>query len=165
MYGMGRRIIYVPTRVFSDSKVHGVNMGPTWVLSVPDGPHVGPMNLAIWVILVLVSKVAKKLGEYTPKQHSNSKIYIILFLIRNKELIPDDKEMMLTCWYDVPSLCLLSASDVTIYCWWQHNPDSKLHGANKGAIWGRQDPGGPRVCPMNFAIWENVLREHGKMDI
>ena len=30
-----------------DSKVHGVNMGPTRVLSVPDGPHVGPMHLAI----------------------------------------------------------------------------------------------------------------------
>ena len=30
-----------------DSKVHGTNMGPTWVLSAPDGPHVGPMNLAI----------------------------------------------------------------------------------------------------------------------
>ena len=30
-----------------DSKVHGANMGPTWVLSGPDGPHVGPMNLAI----------------------------------------------------------------------------------------------------------------------
>ena len=29
-----------------DGKVHGVNMGPTWVLSAPDGPHVGPMNLA-----------------------------------------------------------------------------------------------------------------------
>ena len=28
-----------------DSKVHGANMGPTWVLSAPDGPHVGPMNL------------------------------------------------------------------------------------------------------------------------
>ena len=27
-------------------KVHGTNMGPTWVLSVPDGLHVGPMNLA-----------------------------------------------------------------------------------------------------------------------
>ena len=25
-------------------------MGPTWVLSAPDGPHVGPMNLAIRVI-------------------------------------------------------------------------------------------------------------------
>ena len=30
-----------------DSKVHGANMGPTWVLSAPDGPHVGPVNLAI----------------------------------------------------------------------------------------------------------------------
>ena len=31
-----------------DSKVHGANMGPTWVLWSPGGPHVGPMNLAIW---------------------------------------------------------------------------------------------------------------------
>ena len=30
-----------------DSKVHGVNMGPIWVLSAPDGPHVGPMYFAI----------------------------------------------------------------------------------------------------------------------
>ena len=30
-----------------DSKVHGANMGPTWVLLAPDGPHVGPMNLVI----------------------------------------------------------------------------------------------------------------------
>ena len=27
--------------------LHGANMGPTWILSAPDGPHVGPMNLAI----------------------------------------------------------------------------------------------------------------------
>ena len=30
-----------------DSKVHGANMGPTWVLPAPDGPHVGPMNLVV----------------------------------------------------------------------------------------------------------------------
>ena len=30
-----------------DSKVQGANMGPTWVLSAPDGPHDGPMNSAI----------------------------------------------------------------------------------------------------------------------
>ena len=35
------------TKTIPDSKVHGANMGPTWVLSAPDGPHVGPMNLAI----------------------------------------------------------------------------------------------------------------------
>ena len=34
---------------YPDSKVHEANMGPTWVLSAPDGPHVGPMNLAIRV--------------------------------------------------------------------------------------------------------------------
>ena len=34
-------------RNIPDSKVHGGNMGPTWVLSAPDGPPVGPMNLAI----------------------------------------------------------------------------------------------------------------------
>ena len=35
------------TKVIPDSNVHGANIGPTWVLSAPDGPHVGPMNLAI----------------------------------------------------------------------------------------------------------------------
>ena len=32
-------------------------------------------------------------------------------------------------------------------------PDSKIYGANMGPIWGRQDPGGPHVGLMNFAIW------------
>ena len=36
-----------------DSKVHWANMGPIWVLSAPDGPHVGPMNLAIMGITAL----------------------------------------------------------------------------------------------------------------
>ena len=33
------------------------------------------------------------------------------------------------------------------------DPDSKVHGTNMGPTWGRQDPGGPHVGPMNFAIW------------
>ena len=37
-------------------------------------------------------------------------------------------------------------------------PDSKVHGANMGPIWGRQDPGGPHVGPMNFAIWVDTMR-------
>ena len=32
-------------------------------------------------------------------------------------------------------------------------PDGKIHGANVGRSWGRQDPGGPHVGPMNRAIW------------
>ena len=35
---------------YPDNKVHGANKGTIWVLSAPDGPHVGPMNLAIRVM-------------------------------------------------------------------------------------------------------------------
>ena len=35
-------------------------------------------------------------------------------------------------------------------------PDSKVHGANMGPIWGQQDPGGPHAGPMNFAIWVDM---------
>ena len=36
---------------------------------------------------------------------------------------------------------------------WQTYPESKVHGTNMGPIWGRQDPGGPHVGPIKFAIW------------
>ena len=52
-----------------DSKVHGANMGPTWVLTAPDGPHDGPMNLAIrglapsqWETLLQSNPVSHSLG-------------------------------------------------------------------------------------------------------
>ena len=32
------------------------------------------------------------------------------------------------------------------------SPDSKVHGANMGPIWGQQDPGEPHVGPLNLAI-------------
>ena len=51
---------------FPDNKVHGANMGPTWVLSAPDGPHVGPMNLAI--------RDSYCQGSYHCGQHSTSAI-------------------------------------------------------------------------------------------
>ena len=38
-----------------------------------------------------------------------------------------------------------------------HITDSKVRGATMGPIWGRQDPGGPRVGPMNFVIWDDVI--------
>ena len=38
---------HIVCQLIPDNKVHGANMGPTWFLSAPRGPHVGPMNLAI----------------------------------------------------------------------------------------------------------------------
>ena len=39
------------------------------------------------------------------------------------------------------------------------SPDSKVHGTNMGPIWGRQDPGGPHVGPMNLAIRDSDSKE------
>ena len=48
----GHRCAYYPG-ILPDNKVHVAYMGPTWVLSAPGGPHVGPMNLAIRAIIYL----------------------------------------------------------------------------------------------------------------
>ena len=38
-----------------------------------------------------------------------------------------------------------------------HIPDSKVHGANMGPTWGRQDPGGPHVGRVNLANnWDGI---------
>ena len=37
-----------------------------------------------------------------------------------------------------------------------NNPDDKVHGANMGTNWGREDPGGPLVGPMNLVILETI---------
>ena len=38
-----------------------------------------------------------------------------------------------------------------------HISDNKDHVTNLGPIWGRQDPGGPHVGHMSFAIWDAPL--------
>ena len=45
----------------------------------------------------------------------------------------------------------------TAITWLRNTPDSKVHGAIVGPIWGQQDPGGPHVGPINFAIWDTSL--------
>ena len=41
--------VWIQLHDFTDNKVHGANLGPTCDRQGPSGPHVGPMNLAIWV--------------------------------------------------------------------------------------------------------------------
>ena len=45
----------------------------------------------------------------------------------------------------------------TIRSYFTDNPDRKVHGANMGPIWDRQDPGGPHAGPMNLATWEGAI--------
>ena len=46
-----------------DSKVHGANMGPAWILSAPDGPHIGPMSLALREVSIGAQIAGKPLWE------------------------------------------------------------------------------------------------------
>ena len=76
------RRTYKPDPI-SDSKVHGANMGLTWVLSAPDRPHVGPMNLAIRDIAMNKGDVKGIITE----NHANNPIFypsllaLLLFLV------------------------------------------------------------------------------------
>ena len=64
--------MYIP-----DSKVHGANMGPTWVLSAPDGPHVGPMNLAIRDGLQIIHHFVRAwLTNYIPNKPLDDFVYL-----------------------------------------------------------------------------------------
>ena len=56
-----------------DSKVHGANMGPTWGRQNSCGPHVGPMNLDIWVAAGWTSSIIWiALFLYTTEHHRQS---------------------------------------------------------------------------------------------
>ena len=54
--------------IASCNKVHRANMGPTWVLSAPDGPHVCPKNLAIRDVIniaILYSTISRVHAIFT----------------------------------------------------------------------------------------------------
>ena len=70
----------VASQTFPDSKVHGANMGPIWGWQDPGGPHVGPMNFAIWVFLqfeIFVEPVTKFF--FNRYCHSSGNVILDLF--------------------------------------------------------------------------------------
>ena len=68
-----------------DSKVHGANMGPTWVLSAPDGPHVGPTNLGIRVLTLNGARTSAD-NPYLPKERITSTACGIYLLKKHTKL-------------------------------------------------------------------------------
>ena len=62
-------ISYIQILEYQDSKAHGANMGPTWALSAPDGPHAGPMNLAFRVLNLLSLRNLQRLKACSPGHH------------------------------------------------------------------------------------------------
>ena len=87
--------------VFPDSNVHGANKRPTWVLLAPDGPHVGPMNLAIRVGY-----------EERIREPDCQFAYLI-------------PEWSLECWHIWIAVCIGNEATLLRHCW--HSGRSETH--------------------------------------
>ena len=94
-----------------DSKVYGASMGPNWGRQDPGGPHVGPMDLAIWVFSLSINfndLYWIKVKEWFKKHQK----YIYIFYYCS---------MLKWCGYLKPSLVL--KDQFILYsqhhcCWW-----------------------------------------------
>ena len=91
--------------VDADNKVHGANMGPTWVLSAPDGPHVGPMNLAIRGALMfslistwINSRVKNREAGNLRCHHAHYDVIVM------KKVLP---RLVWSCLYSACAICML----------------------------------------------------------
>ena len=95
-----------------DSKVHMANMGPTWVLSAPGGPHVGPVNLAIWVVI----------AQWLPRS-----ISICLWI----NWVPNNKLIII-------NVCSDYASFVLYHRYWMHSPGACHQIVSKSHTWKKK---------------------------
>ena len=79
-------------------------MGPTWVLSAPGGPHVGPMNLAIWVgnavILLLLIHCLTSTSAY-PNRRWNKYMDQYLYNIHVSKMINICFNLRWNVWVEV----------------------------------------------------------------
>ena len=109
-------IEWIQTKIngYPDSKVHGANMGPTWVLSAPEGLHVGPMNLAIRIDIYYVF-------HFQPCPSSKS---FALSTHLSNTLLKLSLYQHITCVCSWPELKWVSTDIITCgtpTCFWLHN--------------------------------------------
>ena len=69
------------------SNVHGANRGPTWVLSAPDGPYVGPMNLAIRDAMPSSYTISQRSNNSSPKC-LHREVFLMIYEIPNGQIFP-----------------------------------------------------------------------------
>ena len=94
-------------RTSHDGKVRGVNMGSTWVLAAPGGPHVGPTYLAIWPPLLKWFSLNCDVAEHQRRIYVNVAhgwaITLLHFIIVNNSVHATHQRSTLwkALWYHV----------------------------------------------------------------
>ena len=66
-------------------------------------------------------------------------------------------------WPDDPTQVTRSSA-VVVFTLYERVPDNRVHWDNMGPIWSGQDPSGPHVGPMNFAIWGSFFVRVGSVN-
>ena len=166
-------IVVMNITIFSpNNKVHGANMGPTWVLPAPDGPHIGPTNPAIryvfWcphhqflsvcligndaTILLQAREIANHIASYVVKEpwwrHQMETFSALLALCAGPRWIPRAK-----------------ASDANFDVFFDLRPNKRLSKQSWG--WWFETPSHPlwrHLNAMAFKKWgaSNIWRERGE---
>ena len=150
---------------YPDSTVHGANMGPTWVLSAPDGPHVGPMNFAIRVVLI-----DQNLWE-SWLWHFCHIVFHLMYVYVNKEL---ELEIDLMTWYGLQTCHPMAGSDLfnslvpgrsvgcfTNFCEFQnnfmkiYNARNHIYDENFKEISFSSHPSCNEAVAMKFCTWHD----------
>ena len=90
----------------------------------------------------------KYLSLFSLHEKSNLQVLAVYKLVSTDILIPNSS---------MPSADTVMTKHACFVVSFFGYPDSKVHGAKMGPIWGWQDPGGPHVGPMNFAIWVSMM--------
>ena len=90
------------------SKVNGANMGPIWVMSALDWPHVGPVNLATRVV---------DPQHQTPQWQSVTKPerHLLNILVRNMSQHPSSNIQLIRQNVPLMVVCLLSKQNMLAY--------------------------------------------------
>ena len=117
-----------------DSKVHGTNMGPTWVLSAPDGPHVGLMNLAIReVFWMRTTKFTQTLTWYSISQEICTRFFFAVlccgYTLTDFPISIRLTSLALRQSNDCPSASKATLMNMDKYFMWIHY--ERLHNHNK----------------------------------
>ena len=125
-----------------------------WVCSnmLERGPNC-PGSGTLYHIIIRISKLFGKFNYQLPS-YFHIEFYqsrISLANYHGSYWWPDTSQLPMllqqSCWHMAISMCSFHIKGAPI-------PDSKVHGADMGPTWGRQDPGGTHVGPMNCAIWD-----------
>ena len=81
-------------RTYPNSKVHGANMEPLRGRQAPGRPHFGPMNSAIWVV-VLCCGLVPKFYTYSISQNYAHGSVVLCFVVVMQSFIMNSHEVFI----------------------------------------------------------------------